>query len=96
MTKTTELSRDVRDEIVDLHKAGTGYKPSPSRWWEGDNSWCDYSQTEETQSNGQSPSDWGSMQDLSSWSLNDHENGEGISPELHGSILSMISRQLGP
>ncbi len=26
MTKTTELSKDVRDEIVDLHKAGTGYK----------------------------------------------------------------------
>ncbi len=24
----------------------------------------------------QSPSDWGSMQDLTSWSFNDHENGE--------------------
>ncbi len=36
MTKTEELSKDVRDEIVDLHKAGTGYKPSPSRWWEGE------------------------------------------------------------
>ncbi len=26
MTKTEELSKDLRDEIVDLHKAGTGYK----------------------------------------------------------------------
>lgn len=26
MGKTKELSRDVRDNIVDLHKAGIGYK----------------------------------------------------------------------
>lgn len=26
MGKTKELSRDVRDNIVDLHKAGTDYK----------------------------------------------------------------------
>ncbi len=45
-------------------------------WWDGDNSWCEYSQMEETQNNCQSPSDWGSMQDLTSWSVNDHENGE--------------------
>ncbi len=31
---------------------------------------------EETQNNCQSASDWGSMQDLTSWSFNDHENGE--------------------
>ncbi|MBN3301563.1 NBEA protein, partial [Amia calva] len=36
--------------------------------------WCDYSQMEETQNNCQSPSVWGSMQDLTSWSFNDHEN----------------------
>uniref|UniRef100_A0A4W5KLZ8 NACHT LRR and PYD domain-containing protein n=1 Tax=Hucho hucho TaxID=62062 RepID=A0A4W5KLZ8_9TELE len=41
-----------------------------------DNSWCDYSQMEETQKNCQSPSAWGSMQDLTLWSCNDHENGE--------------------
>ncbi len=45
-------------------------------WWEGDNSWCDYLQMEETQNNRQSPSVWGSMQYLTSWSFNDHENGE--------------------
>ncbi len=43
-------------------------------WWEGDNSWCDYSQMKETQNNCQSPSDWSSMQDLTSWSFNDHKN----------------------
>ncbi|KAL0158920.1 hypothetical protein M9458_046996, partial [Cirrhinus mrigala] len=26
MAKTKELSKDVRDKIVDLHKAGTSYK----------------------------------------------------------------------
>ena len=26
MDKTKELSKDVRDKIVDLHKAGMGYK----------------------------------------------------------------------
>uniref|UniRef100_A0AAZ3S793 Transposase Tc1-like domain-containing protein n=1 Tax=Oncorhynchus tshawytscha TaxID=74940 RepID=A0AAZ3S793_ONCTS len=31
---------------------------------------------EETQKNCQSPSAWGSMQDLTSWSCKDHENGE--------------------
>ncbi len=38
MAETKELSKDVRDKIVDLqdhHQAA---------WWEGDNSWCDYSQ----------------------------------------------------
>ncbi len=45
-------------------------------WWEGDNSWCNYSQMEETQNSCQSPSVWGSMQDLTSWSFNDHENDE--------------------
>ncbi len=62
MAETKELSKDVRDKIVDLqdhHQAA---------WWEGDNSWCDYSQIEETQNN------WGSMQDLTLWSFN--ENGE--------------------
>ncbi len=31
---------------------------------------------EETQNNCQSPSDWGSVQDLTAWSFSDHENGE--------------------
>ncbi len=72
MAKTKELSKDVRDKIVDLHKAGMGYKTIAKqlgekvttvgaiiRKWKKDK-----------------PSEWGSMQDLTSWSFNDHENGE--------------------
>ncbi len=77
MTETKELSEDIRDKIVDLHKAGMVLQDHhQAAWWEGDNSWCDYLQMEETQNNCQSPSDWGSMQDLTSWSFRDHENGE--------------------
>ena len=32
---------------------------------------------EEVQDDGQSPSVWSSMQDLTSWGINDHEEGEG-------------------
>ncbi len=35
---------------------------------------------EEIQDDCQSPSDWGSMQDLASWSINGPEKGEGIQP----------------
>ncbi len=31
MAKTKELSKDVRDKIVDLHKAGMGYKTFPKQ-----------------------------------------------------------------
>ena len=51
---------------------------------------------EETKNYHQSPSVWGSTQDLASWGIDEHEKGEGISPKLHGRNLSMISRQLGP
>ncbi len=77
MAKTKELSKDVRDKIVDLHKAGMGYKTIAKQLGEKVTTvGAIYSQMEETQNNCQSPSDWGSMQDLTSWSFNDHENGE--------------------
>ncbi len=62
MNKTKELSNDVRDKIVDLHKAGLQDHRQAARW-EG---LCDYSQMEETQNNCPSPSDWDSMQYLTS------------------------------
>ncbi len=64
MVKTKELSKDDRDKIVDLLKAGMGYKTIAKKLWEGDNSWCDYSQMEETQNNCQSSSVWGSKKQL--------------------------------
>ncbi len=48
MTKTKELSKEVRDKIVDLHKGGMGYKTIAKQLVRGDNSLCDYSQMEET------------------------------------------------
>ncbi len=68
---------NVKDKIVDLHKAGMGNKTITKQLGEKVTTrWCDYSQMKETQNNCQSPSVWGSMQDLTSWSFKDHENGE--------------------
>ncbi|KAI4884823.1 hypothetical protein NFI96_021006 [Prochilodus magdalenae] len=54
MGKTKELSKDVRDKIIDLHKAGLGYKTLI----------------------------WGSMQNLTSWGILDHEEGPAKVPLL--------------
>ncbi len=77
MAKTKELSKYVRDKIVDLHKARMGYKTIAKQLGVRVTTvgviirkWKKY------KNNCQSPSVWGSMQDLTSWSLNDHENGE--------------------
>ena len=60
MGKTKELSKDIRDKIVDLHKAGMGYKKISKQL-----------------GHSQSPSVWGSTQDLASWDINDDEKGQG-------------------
>ena len=75
MAKTKDLSKDVRDKIVDLHKAGMGYKTKQLdekvttvgviiRKWKKHKIMINL------------PRSVGSMQDLTSWSCNDHENGE--------------------
>ncbi len=57
------MAKDVRDKIVDLQKAGMGYKTIAKQLGEKVTTVhrCDYLQIEETQNNCQSPSDWGSM-----------------------------------
>ncbi len=96
MTKTKELSKDVRDKIVDLHKAGMGYKTIAKQLGE------------KVTTVGAIIHKWKKQNQLSislglglnarshlvefQWSWERW----GISPELHGRILSMISRQLGP
>ncbi len=77
MAKTKELSKDIRHKIVDLHKAGMGYKTIAKQLGEKVTTvgviirkWKKHT------NNCQSPSVWGSMQDLTSYSFNDHENGE--------------------
>ncbi len=77
MSKTKELSKEVRDKIVDLHKAGMGYKTIAKQLGEKVTTvGAIILKWKESQNNCQSPSVWGSMQDLTSWSFNDHEKGE--------------------
>ncbi len=61
MAKTKELSKDVRDKIVDLHKAGMGYKTIAKQLGEK------VTTMEETQNNCQSPS-LGSHLEYFQWS----------------------------
>ncbi len=76
MAKTKELSKDARDKIVDLHKAGMGYKTIAKQLREKVTTVVEIIRKWRKQNNCQSPSDWGSMQDLTSWSFNYHENAE--------------------
>ncbi len=70
MAKTKELCKDVRDKIVDLHMAGTGYKTIAKQLGEKVTTvGVIYSQMDETQNNCQFSSNWGFMQDLTSWSF---------------------------
>ena len=51
MGKTKELSKDIRDKIVDQHKAGMGYKKISKQLGEKlDNCWSNYQNMEEIQS----------------------------------------------
>ncbi len=55
MAKTKEMSKDVRDQIVDPHKDGMGYKTISKQIGEKVTTvGADYSQMEETQNNRQS------------------------------------------
>ena len=76
MGKTKELSKDIKDKIVDLHKAGMGYKKISKQHGEmltivG----AIIRKWKKQQSHRQSPSVWGSTQDLSSLDINDDEKG---------------------
>ncbi len=75
MAKTKELSKEVRDKIVDLHEAGMSYKTIAKQLGE------------KVTTDGAIIRKWkkhkitvnlpqGSIQDYTSWSFNDHENGE--------------------
>ncbi len=100
MTKTKELSKDVRDKIVGIHKAGMGYKTIAKllgkkvttvgaiiRKWKKHKITVNYTRT-------------GDPCKIShQWSFNDHENSEQSAQNYTSwtrKILSMISRQLGP
>ncbi len=85
MAKTKELSKDVRDKIVDIQKARMGYKTISKQLGEKVTTvGVIISQIEETQNNCLSPSVWGSMKDFTSWSFTDHENGEESAQNYRG------------
>ena len=78
MGKTKELSKDIRDKIVDLHKAGMGFKKISKQLGEKLTTvGAIIRKWKKTQSHHQSPLVWGSTQDLASWAINDDEKGQG-------------------
>ena len=79
MGKTKELSTIVDCTIVDLHKAGMGYKKISKQLGEKLTTvgaiirkWKKWKK-----SHRQSPWVWGSTQDLALWDINDDEKGQG-------------------
>ncbi|KAL0152257.1 hypothetical protein M9458_051980 [Cirrhinus mrigala] len=82
MTKSKELSKDIEDKIVNLHKARMGYKTIAKQLCEKGTTVGVIIHKQKKHKMTVNPSVWGSMQDFTS-------------PELHRRILS-ISRQLGP
>ncbi|KAI3355044.1 hypothetical protein L3Q82_017921 [Scortum barcoo] len=93
MGKTKELSKDTRDKIVDLHKAGMGYRTIGKQLGEKATTvGAIIREMEETQDDCQSSSDWGSMQDLASFSINDHEKGEGSAQNYMVGLVNDLKR----
>ena len=90
MGKTKWLSKDIRDKIVDLHKAGMGYKKISKQLGEKLTAVeAIIRKWKETQSHRQSRSVWGSTQDLALWDINDDEKGQGSAQSLHRRSLLM-------
>ncbi len=74
MTKTKELSTDIRDKIVDVHKAGMGYKTIAKQLGEKGTTvggiirkWKKHKRTVNLPRSGAT---------CKIWSFTDHENGE--------------------
>ena len=77
MGKTKELSKDIRDKIVDLHKAGMGYKKISKQLGEKLTTFGAIIRKWEKHKVTTNLSVWGSTQDLTSWDINDDEKGQG-------------------
>ncbi len=95
MAKTKELYKDVRDNTVDLYKAGMGYKAIAKQLGEKVTTvgaiirkWKKHKTPVYVPQTG---APWKISLVEFQWSEQ-----WGISPELHGRILSGILRKLGP
>ncbi len=87
MGKTKELSNVIRDMIVDVHKAGMGYKTINKKLGEKETTVCEIIQKwKKYKITIKSPSVWSSMQDLNSWGKDDHEKGEGSAQNYIGGV----------
>ncbi|KAK3523183.1 hypothetical protein QTP86_021723, partial [Hemibagrus guttatus] len=76
MAKTKELSKDVRDKIADLHKAGMGYKTIAKQLGEKVTTVGAIISKLKKYKITVNLHAWGSMQDITSWNFNDHEHDE--------------------
>ncbi len=102
MTKTTELSEDVRDKIVDLHKAGMAYKTIAKQLGEKVTTvgaiirkWKKHKIMVNVPRSG-APCKISPRGVSMITRTGRNQPRTTRNPELHGRILSMISRQLGP
>ena len=89
MGKTKELSKYLRDMIVDLHKAGIGYKTIRKQLGEKETVGAiilRWKKIKWASLNNQSPSVWGSTQYLAPWGIDDHEKGEVSAKNYTGGI----------
>ncbi|KAI4871238.1 hypothetical protein NFI96_019770, partial [Prochilodus magdalenae] len=106
MGKTKELSKDVRDKIIDLHKAGMGYKTLSKMLGEKETTvgaivrkWKKYKMT----------LIWGSIQYLTSWGVPEYEEawkwkhyvlgvfsakGTGLLPHVNGRWVGAMYRKI--
>ncbi len=82
MGKTKELSKD---KSVDLHNAGMGYRTIGKQLGEkATTAGAIIRKWKKFKMNVNLPQDWGSMQDLASWSINYPEKGEGSASNYTG------------
>lgn len=88
MVKPEQLSKDIRDKIVELHKVAMGYKAVSKNL--GKKMTIVGGNYLEMEMKHNSPSDWKSMQDLASWLEDDHRERRWTSIKLHGRSSLMI------
>lgn len=92
MPKTKGLSKDVRDKIVDLHKAGMSYKTIAKQL--GEKVTSAGVNIHKRKNHKITASVRSSTQDLNPWSFNDNKN--GVEPAQNYLNLLMISKRAGP
>ena len=84
MSKTKELSKDVGDKSVVLHKAGMGYKKISKQLGEKLTVGAIIRKWKKHKVTANLPPSWGSTHNLASWDINDDEKGQGSAQDYTG------------